>query len=52
MLTHRNLVANIEQAWTSMPITDDDTLVGVLPFFHSYGQTVVLNLGLAKGPRS
>jgi acyl-CoA synthetase (AMP-forming)/AMP-acid ligase II len=49
MLTHRNLVANIEQAWTSMPIADGDTLVGLLPFFHSYGQTVVLNLGLAKG---
>jgi acyl-CoA synthetase (AMP-forming)/AMP-acid ligase II len=49
MLTHRNLVANIEQAWNSMPVTDDDTLVGVLPFFHIYGQTVVLNMGLAKG---
>jgi acyl-CoA synthetase (AMP-forming)/AMP-acid ligase II len=49
MLTHRNLVANIEQAWNSMPIQDDDTLVGLMPFFHIYGQTVVLNLGLAKG---
>jgi acyl-CoA synthetase (AMP-forming)/AMP-acid ligase II len=49
MLTHRNLVANIEQAWNSMPLADDDVLVGVLPFFHIYGQTVVLNLGLAKG---
>jgi acyl-CoA synthetase (AMP-forming)/AMP-acid ligase II len=49
MLTHRNLVANIEQAWSSMPVGPDDTLVGVLPFFHIYGQTVVLNLGLAKG---
>ena len=49
MLTHRNLVANIEQAWSSMPIAEDDVLVGVLPFFHIYGQTVVLNLGLAKG---
>jgi acyl-CoA synthetase (AMP-forming)/AMP-acid ligase II len=49
MLTHRNLVANIEQAWSSMPIDDDDVLVGLLPFFHIYGQTVVLNLGLAKG---
>ncbi len=49
MLTHRNLVANIEQAWDSMPINVEDTLVGVLPFFHIYGQTVVLNLGLAKG---
>jgi acyl-CoA synthetase (AMP-forming)/AMP-acid ligase II len=49
MLTHRNLVANIEQAWNSMPVDDHDVLVGVLPFFHIYGQTVVLNLGLAKG---
>jgi acyl-CoA synthetase (AMP-forming)/AMP-acid ligase II len=49
MLTHRNLVANIEQAWSSMPISDDDVLVGLLPFFHIYGQTVVLNLGLARG---
>jgi acyl-CoA synthetase (AMP-forming)/AMP-acid ligase II len=49
MLTHRNLVANIEQAWSSMPIDNDDVLVGLLPFFHIYGQTVVLNLGLAKG---
>ena len=49
MLTHRNLVANIEQAWNSMPVGEDDTLVGLLPFFHIYGQTVVLNMGLAKG---
>ena len=49
MLTHRNLVANIEQAWDSMPLDQDDVLVGLLPFFHIYGQTVVLNLGLAKG---
>ena len=49
MLSHRNLVANIEQAWTSMPLDEEDRLVGLLPFFHSYGQTVVLNMGLAKG---
>jgi acyl-CoA synthetase (AMP-forming)/AMP-acid ligase II len=49
MLTHRNLVANIEQAWNSMPLGEDDTLVGLLPYFHIYGQTVVLNMGLAKG---
>ena len=49
MLTHRNLVANIEQAWNSMPVNDEDVLVGLMPFFHIYGQTVVLNMGLAKG---
>ena len=49
MLTHRNLVANIEQAWNSMPLGPDDVLLGLMPFFHIYGQTVVLNMGLAKG---
>ncbi|HEY3192186.1 MAG TPA: AMP-binding protein [Solirubrobacterales bacterium] len=49
MLTHHNLVANIEQAWNSMPLNDEDVLVGLMPFFHIYGQTVVLNMGLAKG---
>jgi acyl-CoA synthetase (AMP-forming)/AMP-acid ligase II len=42
-------VANIEQAWNSMPLNDEDVLVGLMPFFHIYGQTVVLNMGLAKG---
>ncbi len=49
MLSHRNLVANIEQLQDGLTLGEDDTLVGVLPFFHIYGQTVVLNQGLAKG---
>jgi len=49
MLTHRNLVANMEQVRSIHRIGADDTLVGMLPFFHIYGQTVVLNLGLAHG---
>ena len=49
MLTNHNLVANIEQILTATPIDDEDVLVGALPFFHIYGQTVVLNLGLARG---
>ena len=52
MLSHRNLVANIEQLQDALTLGEDDTLVGVLPFFHIYGQTVVLNQGLAKAPRS
>src|SRR5215210_7069607 len=49
MLTHRNLVANMEQIRAIHRISADDTLVGVLPFFHIYGQTVVVNLGLSQG---
>jgi acyl-CoA synthetase (AMP-forming)/AMP-acid ligase II len=51
MLTHRNLVANIEQNQGIAPLGPDDALVGFLPFFHIYGQTVVLNHGLAKGAK-
>ncbi len=49
MLTHRNLVANMEQIRSVHRIGGDDVLVGVLPFFHIYGQVVVLNLGLSQG---
>src|SRR5215211_3417170 len=49
MLTHRNLVANIQQAQAMMPITSSTRILAVLPFFHIYGMTVMMNWGLAKG---
>jgi acyl-CoA synthetase (AMP-forming)/AMP-acid ligase II len=49
MLTHRNLVANILQSTVQQPITADDTLVGVLPLFHIYGLSVVMNAVLRNG---
>jgi acyl-CoA synthetase (AMP-forming)/AMP-acid ligase II len=49
MLTHRNLVANMEQVRAIHRIGERDVLVGLLPFFHIYGQTVVVNLGLSQG---
>ena len=49
MLTHRNLVANLAQVQGAFPISSDDTLVGCLPFFHIYGMTVIMNLGLRQG---
>ena len=49
MLTHRNLVANMEQIRSIHRIGADDVLIGALPFFHIYGQTVVVNLGLSQG---
>jgi acyl-CoA synthetase (AMP-forming)/AMP-acid ligase II len=42
-------VANMEQLRAIHRIGADDVLVGVLPFFHIYGQTVVVNLGLSQG---
>jgi acyl-CoA synthetase (AMP-forming)/AMP-acid ligase II len=49
MLTHRNLVANLVQVQDVFPIEPGDTLVGVLPFFHIYGMTVIMNQGLRAG---
>ncbi len=49
MLTHRNLVANISQFTPMGMITEHDTAIGVLPFFHIYGLSVILSLGLATG---
>jgi acyl-CoA synthetase (AMP-forming)/AMP-acid ligase II len=49
MLAHRNLVANMEQIGAIHRIGADDVLIGALPFFHIYGQVVVLNLGLSRG---
>jgi len=50
MLTHYNLVANICQVNAAIPgVREDDVVIGVLPFFHSYGLLVVLNVMLYKG---
>jgi long-chain acyl-CoA synthetase len=44
MLTHRALIANIEQAAVVEPpmIHGDDVVLGVLPLFHVYGLNAVL----------
>ncbi|TPN81095.1 4-coumarate--CoA ligase family protein [Mesorhizobium sp. CU2] len=50
-LTHRNLVANIAQIETRFGITPHDILLAVLPFFHIYGLTVLLNVALKRRAR-
>ena len=49
MLTHRNLVANIIQTAAGQRVREDERLIAVLPFFHIYGMTVVMNLSLWRG---
>jgi len=49
MLTHRNLVANLEQNRVGWRLTEDDVLAAALPFFHIYGLTIILNSGLLAG---
>jgi acyl-CoA synthetase (AMP-forming)/AMP-acid ligase II len=49
MLSHQNIVANIRQALVPHSTSEEDVIIGVLPFFHIYGQEVIMNNGLANG---
>ncbi|KAB1655955.1 4-coumarate--CoA ligase family protein [Pseudoclavibacter chungangensis] len=48
MLTHRNLVANVAQCIETVRVEPSDRVLAVLPFFHIYGMTVLLNLALRR----
>src|SRR5918998_429687 len=49
MLTHRNLVANVTQCLPLLKTGAEERIIAVLPFFHIYGLTVLMNQGLALG---
>lgn len=52
MLSHRNLVAHNIQLEAHKDTTlpgKDDCMIAVLPFFHIFGMTVNMNLGLCNG---
>jgi acyl-[acyl-carrier-protein]-phospholipid O-acyltransferase/long-chain-fatty-acid--[acyl-carrier-protein] ligase len=49
MLSHYNVIANIEAIAQVFWINDRDRVVGALPFFHSFGFTVTLWFPLVSG---
>lgn len=51
MLTHANLTTNTQQIMSWMPDLSmgDEKILGVLPFFHIFALSGVLNLGIAIG---
>jgi long-chain acyl-CoA synthetase len=51
MLTHANVHANVQQvmAWAPELVDGEERVFGVLPFFHVFALTVVMNFGVAKG---
>ncbi|MPZ69958.1 MAG: AMP-binding protein [Actinobacteria bacterium] len=49
MLTHHNLVSNVVQAGVVQGVDEWDVVIGVLPFFHIYGMTVIMNLAIHRG---
>ena len=44
MLTHFNIASNVQQLGQVFAINDHDRLLGILPFFHSFGFTATLML--------
>jgi acyl-CoA synthetase (AMP-forming)/AMP-acid ligase II len=51
ILTHRNLVANVAQSLPLLGADADARVLAVLPFFHIYGMTVLLNMAFRSRAR-
>ncbi len=49
MVSHRNVCANMSQSGVVEPVSPEDVLLGVLPFFHIYGFTVIMTYSLYRG---
>jgi acyl-[acyl-carrier-protein]-phospholipid O-acyltransferase/long-chain-fatty-acid--[acyl-carrier-protein] ligase len=49
MLTHGNIAANVESMIQAIDPRPTDRLLGVLPFFHSFGYTVTIWVALQVG---
>jgi acyl-[acyl-carrier-protein]-phospholipid O-acyltransferase/long-chain-fatty-acid--[acyl-carrier-protein] ligase len=49
MLTHGNVMSNLEGLYQVFHIKDDDVMLGILPFFHSFGFTGTLWFPLISG---
>jgi acyl-CoA synthetase (AMP-forming)/AMP-acid ligase II len=49
MLTHRQIATNLAQLHPAMPAEPGDRVLAVLPFFHIYGLTALMNAPLRQG---
>ncbi|MFE0685672.1 4-coumarate--CoA ligase family protein [Streptomyces sp. NPDC058961] len=49
MLTHRNIATNLAQLHPLVPMVPGDRILAVLPFFHIYGMTALMNAPLRCG---
>ena len=51
MLSHANLSINVQQviAWWSRSAEKGDRVLGVLPLFHVFAMTAVMNFGVSQG---
>ncbi|WP_455351108.1 4-coumarate--CoA ligase family protein [Streptomyces sp. SYSU K217416] len=49
MLTHRSIATNLAQLHPLLPMGPGDRILAVLPFFHIYGLTALMNAPLRHG---
>lgn len=49
MLSHKNILCNIESADQVFPYEKGDTILGSLPLFHSFGYSITMWLPVLKG---
>lgn len=49
MLSHRNMVVNVDQVHVLFDIHPGETTVAFLPFFHIYGMNCLMNAYIARG---
>lgn len=51
VLSHRNILSNVVQVDEQIHLAIDEVLLGILPFFHSFGYTVTIWTALALGKK-
>lgn len=51
VLTHRNVISNVIQVrhWLADAVLGEEVIMAILPFFHAYGGTLALHLGIYLG---
>jgi acyl-CoA synthetase (AMP-forming)/AMP-acid ligase II len=49
MLTHRSIATNLAQLEPAVPTGEGERILAVLPFFHIYGLTALMNAPLKQG---
>lgn len=52
MLSHHNIISNINSADDLLQLSQKDCILGILPFFHSFGYTISLWMPFVRKMRS
>jgi acyl-[acyl-carrier-protein]-phospholipid O-acyltransferase/long-chain-fatty-acid--[acyl-carrier-protein] ligase len=52
VLSHRNVLCNIHQVNSQVALTPDEVVLGILPFFHSFGFTITVWTVLCLGKKA